>query len=87
MAPPTRSSQRDIPPFFRHPLLVPGALLLLALLFMVADKGGAAAGFLLAGLGAGLYTYGRDRRWRGAPGAGLILAAVGLILALAALLD
>lgn len=86
MAHSTKQPPAGAPALLRHPLVLPGILLLFAFLFLISGAGGMATGFLLAALGTALYTEGKARRWKGAPGAGLLVAAVGAILALASLL-
>ncbi len=73
-------------PVWQHPFLAPGVLAAAALLFLLVGEGAFAFAFLLAALGALLYLMGSARRWKGAPQAGLVVAAVGLIIAVWALL-
>ena len=76
--PPTR-------PGWQHPLLVPGVLAVFSLLFLVSGDGAFAFAFLMGALGMAMYLVGKARRWKGAPEAGMIVGAIGVILALWAL--
>lgn len=76
--PPTR-------PGWQHPLLAPGVLAVLSLLFLVSGDGAFAFAFLMGALGMALYLFGKARRWKGAPEAGLLVCAVGVVMALLAL--
>ncbi len=86
MATRTRRSKNAPPPITANLLLIPGLLLVAALVALIAGLGGVAAGLLLAGLGMGLVSVGKHRRWKGAPEAGWLLVGVGVIIALVALL-
>ena len=71
----------------RHPLVIPGALLLLALVALVLEATGVATGLLLGAVGVALYVFGKERRWKGAPEAGLLVIGFGVLLVLLAFLN
>lgn len=73
-------------PGWQHPVLVPGVFAVVALLFLLLGEGAYAFASLLLALGSLLYLMGKAKRWKGAPQAGLVVAAVGLFIAVWALL-
>ncbi len=72
-------------PGWQHPLLVPGVLIVISLLFLVSGNGAFAFAFLMGALGMAMYLFGKARRWKGAPEAGMIVGVVGIVIALWAL--
>jgi hypothetical protein len=81
----TRSRRSSPPPIPKNLLLVPGALVAVALIVAILGYFGVATGVLLGAVGAWLVVVGRHRRWKGAPEAGYVLAGVGLLVILLAL--
>ena len=73
-------------PFWQHPLLLPAVFAAIAFLFLVSGDGAFAFAFILFALGLAMYLVGKARRWKGAPGAGIVVAGIGLVTALWALL-
>jgi hypothetical protein len=82
---PKHATRRSPGPLPRNLWIPPGVALLAALVAAAVGYLGAATGFLIAGIGAALVVFGRHRRWKGAPEAGYLLAAVGLIIFIVAL--
>ncbi len=76
----------DSRPLLQHPLLFPSVLAALALLLLIAGSGAFAFAFLMFALGLFLWMMGKARRWKGAPEAGYIVAGIGALVALMALL-
>ena len=72
-------------PFWQHPLLFPAVFTAVAVLFLVSGDGAFAFAFLLFALGLAMYLVGKARRWKGAPGAGIVVGVIGLVMALWAL--
>jgi hypothetical protein len=72
-------------PFWQHPLLFPAVFTAVAFLFLVSGDGAFAFAFLLFALGLAMYLVGKARRWKGAPGAGIVVGVIGLVMALWAL--
>lgn len=68
------------PPLPRPLLLIPGAVLLVAIVMAVAGQPGLAAGALLAAIGLWLVVVGRHRRWKGAPEGGYVMIAFGVLV-------
>ena len=85
----TAKSHRTSPdtgrPFWQHPLLLPGVLVVLAILAFLSSDGTFAFAFVLGALGTALYTLGKANRWKGAPEAGLLVAGIGALTAIWAL--
>jgi hypothetical protein len=77
---PKHTTRRSPGPLPRNLWIAPGVALLAALVAAVVGYLGAATGFLFAAMGAALVVVGRHRRWKGAPEAGYLLGAVGLII-------
>jgi hypothetical protein len=73
-------------PLWQHPLLFPAVFTAIAFLFLVSGDGAFAFAFLLFALGLAMYLVGKARRWKGAPGAGLVVVGIGVVMALWALL-
>ena len=70
----------------RFPLLFPALLGTIALVLLVMGKGALAFAFLMFGLGLLLWMMGKARRWKGAPEAGIIVAAIGGVVAIMSLI-
>ncbi len=82
-----RASPRPVSPRpgWRHPLLLPGALAVVAGLLLMAGMRAFAFSFLLFALGLLLWLMGKALRWKGAPEAGIVVGVVGAVIALWAL--
>ena len=80
----TKSRRSSPPPVARNQYILPGAILLVALIVAIFGYLGIATGLLLGAVGAWLYVVGRHRRWKGAPEAGYLLAGVGVLVILLA---
>ena len=72
-------------PFWQHPLLFPAVFTAIAFLFLVSGDGAFAFAFILFAIGLAMYLFGKARRWKGAPEAGMLVGGIGLITALWAL--
>jgi len=72
-------------PFWQHPLLFPAVFTAIAFLFLVSGDGAFAFAFILFAIGLAMYLFGKARRWKGAPEAGMVVGGIGLITALWAL--
>ncbi len=74
-------------PVWQHPLVFPAVLAALAVLFLLSGNGGLAFAFVLGAIGAAMYMMGKARRWKGAPEAGLLVCAAGVVMALLVLFN
>jgi hypothetical protein len=81
----TRSRRSSPPPVSRNQLILPGALVVIAIIVAIVGYFGIGTGILLGAVGAWLVVVGRHRRWKGAPEAGYLLAGVGLLIIILAL--
>ena len=73
------------PPIARQKLFPALGALLVALVLLMLGYMGFAGAFFFAGIGLWLHTIGKHRKWAGAPEVGLLLVAIGVVIALVTL--
>lgn len=74
-------------PLPRKLWFLPGGLMLLAFILLIAGAAGVATAMLFGAIGAWLVVVGRHRRWKGAPEAGYLMAGIGVFILVLALWD
>jgi len=79
------SKRKAPPPLPRQLLLIPGIILLAAIVLAVLGFLGFAAAALLGAIGAWLVVMGKHRRWKGAPEGGYVMIGFGVLIVLLAL--